>query len=102
MDKIALLIADDDGDVRRAARLALAATAEAREAASLDAMDAALAEHTFDAVLLDMNFALGERSGRDGLDGLDRSSRPLSAPWALEVFSQHLLQRRRIQGRLRQ
>ena len=99
MDKIALLIADDDGDVRRAARLALAATAEAREAASLDAMDAALAEHTFDAVLLDMNFALGERSGRDGLD---RSSRPLSAPWALEVFSQHLLQRRRIQGRLRQ
>ena len=34
MDKIALLIADDDGDVRRAARLALAARAEAREAAS--------------------------------------------------------------------
>jgi len=75
MDKLALLIADDDGDVRRAARLALTAVAEAREAASLDAMDAALAEHTFDAVLLDMNFALGERSGRDGLDGLDRIRR---------------------------
>jgi DNA-binding NtrC family response regulator len=75
MDKIALLIADDDGDVRRAARLALAVTAGAREAASLDAMDAALAEQTFDAVLLDMNFALGERSGRDGLDGLERIRR---------------------------
>ena len=75
MEKLALLIADDDGDVRRAARLALATIADAREAASLDAMDAALADHTFDAVLLDMNFALGERSGRDGLDGLARIRR---------------------------
>jgi DNA-binding NtrC family response regulator len=75
MEKLALLIADDDADVRSAARLALATVAGAREAASLDAMDAALAEHTFDAVLLDMNFALGERSGRDGLDGLDRIRR---------------------------
>lgn len=75
MDKLALLIADDDGDVRRAARLALTAIAETREAESLEAMDAVLAEHAFDAVLLDMNFALGERSGRDGLEGLDRIHR---------------------------
>ena len=75
MDKLALLIADDDGDVRRAARLALAAIAEAHEAASLHEMDAALSEYAFDAVLLDMNFALGERSGRDGLDGLGRIRR---------------------------
>jgi len=75
MEKIALLIADDDGDVRRAARLALAALAEAQEAASLEEMEARLAAATFDAVILDMNFALGERSGHDGLDGLARVSR---------------------------
>lgn len=75
MEKLALLIADDDGDVRRAARLALGTIAEAREAASLDEMEAALCDHAFDAVLLDMNFALGERSGRDGLDGLARIRR---------------------------
>jgi DNA-binding NtrC family response regulator len=72
MRKISLLIADDDGDVRRAARLALAAVAETREAASLEDLDAHLAAGTCDAVLLDMNFALGERSGNDGLQGLAR------------------------------
>jgi DNA-binding NtrC family response regulator len=72
MNKIALLIADDDADVRRAARLALSALAESEDAASLDEMDAKLAARTFDAVLLDMNFALGTRSGHDGLEGLAR------------------------------
>ena len=75
MEKLSLLIADDDGDVRRAARLALAAIAQAREAASLDEMDAQLTATTFDAVLLDMNFGLGERNGKDGLDGLARIGR---------------------------
>jgi DNA-binding NtrC family response regulator len=75
MEKTALLIADDDGDVRRAARLALLGFAETQEAASLDEMDAQLAAGTFDAVLLDMNFALGERSGGDGLEGLARIRR---------------------------
>lgn len=75
MEKIDLLIADDDADVRRAARLALAAHAEAREAASLDAMEAQLADGAFDAVLLDMNFALGARNGKDGLEGLARAKR---------------------------
>jgi DNA-binding NtrC family response regulator len=73
MTKIRLLIADDDADVRRSARLALAAFAETREAASLDEMEAQLAAAgTFDAVLLDMNFDLGARSGQDGLEGLAR------------------------------
>jgi DNA-binding NtrC family response regulator len=72
MDKLALLVADDDADVRRAARLALAAEAETAEAASLSEMEDQLARATFDAVLLDMNFVLGERTGRDGLDGLAR------------------------------
>jgi DNA-binding NtrC family response regulator len=70
MEKIALLIVDDDADVRRAARLALAAIADTQEAASLDAMEEKLAGATFDAVLLDMNFSLGMRGGQDGLDGL--------------------------------
>jgi DNA-binding NtrC family response regulator len=75
MDKLALLIADDDADVRRAARLALAAHAETVEAASLDELETRLAGAAFDTVLLDMNFAIGERSGRDGLDGLARIKR---------------------------
>ncbi len=74
MGKIAPLIADDDGDVRRAARLALTAFVEAKEAVTLDEMEAQLAGHTFDAVLLDMNFSLGERSGNDGLDGLEAAA----------------------------
>ncbi len=72
MDKLSLLIADDDADVRRAARLALAARADSAEAASLDEMTAQLGARTFDVVLLDMNFAIGEHSGRDGLEGLAR------------------------------
>ena len=75
MNKISVLIADDDGDVRRSARLALAALAETREAASLGQMETQLAAGTFDAVLLDMNFALGEHSGHDGLEGLARIRR---------------------------
>jgi DNA-binding NtrC family response regulator len=70
MDRLAILIADDDADVRRAARLALAAHADAVESASLEEMSAQLAKGVFDVVLLDMNFALGVHSGRDGLDGL--------------------------------
>jgi DNA-binding NtrC family response regulator len=72
MDKLSLLIADDDADVRRAARLALASRANTVEAASLGEIIAQLAAHTFDVVLLDMNFAIGEHSGRDGLEGLSR------------------------------
>jgi DNA-binding NtrC family response regulator len=74
MDKIsAILIADDDADIVRAAKFALAPKCERIEtAASLEALTAQLEELSFEAVLLDMNFALGDRSGRDGLDGLAR------------------------------
>jgi DNA-binding NtrC family response regulator len=75
MKKLAILIADDDADVRRAARLALAAHGETVEAASLVELESRLADATFDAVLLDMNFAIGERNGRDGLEGLARIQR---------------------------
>lgn len=67
----AILIADDDADVRRAAKLALSVRADRiGTAATLDEMKSLLAQEAFDCALLDMNFALGDHSGRDGLDGL--------------------------------
>ena len=67
----AVLVVDDDGDVRQAARFALAQHARLIEsAASPEEMAGLLAPERFDCVLLDMNFAAGERSGRGGLDGL--------------------------------
>ncbi len=69
----ALLIVDDDEDVQRAARLALTRHIETIETiSSLEALAQRLRPEIFDAVLLDMNFAMGERTGRDGLNGLAR------------------------------
>jgi two-component system, response regulator RegA len=66
-----LLIVDDDPDVLKAAAAALG-----REAGRVDTAlsPEGLAEraHLYDAVLLDMNFAAGERDGAMGLDTLDR------------------------------
>jgi len=65
----AFLIVDDDPDVLKAA-----ATALAREATRVDTTLSpdGMAEraHLYDAVLLDMNFAVGERDGAVGLDVL--------------------------------
>jgi len=66
------LIIEDDRDVQRAARVALTghfdAVALAEGAARVDQwLDA-----DTDVVLLDMNFALGQHSGRDGLNALAR------------------------------
>jgi DNA-binding NtrC family response regulator len=65
------LIVDDDPDVLKAAAAALA-----REAAHIDtaASPEGLAERAgaYDAVLLDMNFAVGARDGAAGLDELAR------------------------------
>jgi DNA-binding NtrC family response regulator len=67
----AILIVDDDADVRLAAKLALASHAARIEAVSTPAeMTALLSPGAFDCVLLDMNFALGEHNGRAGLDAL--------------------------------
>jgi DNA-binding NtrC family response regulator len=68
---IALLIVDDDPDVLKAAAFALSdpqtkiVTAGSPVEIEADAQGC-------DAVLLDMNFALGERSGGEGLDALAR------------------------------
>lgn len=67
----AFLIVDDDPDVLKAAAAALA-----REAGRIDTAVSpeGLAERArlYDAVLLDMNFAAGERDGAVGLDSLAR------------------------------
>jgi DNA-binding NtrC family response regulator len=70
----AVLVVEDDADVRRSARIALAphvASVELIEAADAR-LEEKLAAATFDVVLLDMNFVVGERSGAAGLDALAR------------------------------
>lgn len=68
-----VLIVDDDRDVARAARVALGPhVQELRTLHSLGGLDEQLTTCRFDAVLLDMNFAAGARSGDEGLSALAR------------------------------
>jgi DNA-binding NtrC family response regulator len=67
----AFLIVDDDPDVLKAAAAVLGREAARVETAGSPDGLAAQAS-AYDAVLLDMNFAIGARDGREGLDGLDR------------------------------
>lgn len=62
------LVVDDDADVLKAAAMALGAGVEL--SASPEGLAARAGD--WDAVLLDMNFAVGARSGREGLDALAR------------------------------
>jgi DNA-binding NtrC family response regulator len=77
----ALLIVDDDADVLKAAAAALGHTADRVDTAS-GPDGVAERAHLYDAVLLDMNFAVGARDGAEGLDLLDRL---LAADPALSV-----------------
>jgi two-component system response regulator RegA len=72
IDDAAVLIVEDDADVQRAARIALAGNCGRIEV--LDGPDALANFETasFDVALLDMNFVAGERSGTAGLDALGR------------------------------
>ena len=67
----AYLIIDDDPDVLKAAAGALAREADRIDTASSPQRMAERAG-LYDAVLLDMNFAIGARDGGEGLDELDR------------------------------
>lgn len=68
-----VLILDDDADVLKAARLALAGDCEAVVLiSSPEQLEATLEAQSFDAVLVDMNFVLGDHSGAQGLDVLAR------------------------------
>ncbi len=70
----AILVLDDDPDVALAARFALAELAQRVDGAtSLDDLETVLKARSYDAILLDMNFAAGDSSGRAGLDGLART-----------------------------
>jgi two-component system response regulator RegA len=73
IDDLALLIVEDDPDVQRAARIALAGHCKLIDALSSPAdIEGRLEAGSFDVVLLDMNFVAGERSGTAGLDTLAR------------------------------
>jgi two-component system response regulator RegA len=68
-----VLVVDDDRDVLLAARLALAREAARVETSTAtDGLEDFLAADVYEAVLLDMNFALGDHSGRQGIDQLER------------------------------
>jgi DNA-binding NtrC family response regulator len=68
---LSYLVVDDDPDVLKAAVMALAAPGVSVDAkASPDGLETRAA--AVDAVLLDMNFALGARSGAEGFDSLAR------------------------------
>ena len=70
---LTLLIVDDDADVLKAAAMALAGLGARIEVAlSPERLMERLSARTLDAVLLDMNFAPGERGGAAGLDWLAR------------------------------
>src|SRR3984885_13547817 len=67
------MIVEDDADVQRAARIALADSCRLIEVLDTpDALSARLEAVSFDVVLLDMNFVAGDRSGATGLDALAR------------------------------
>jgi two-component system, response regulator RegA len=68
-----VLVIDDDRDVLHAARLALAAAVSGVETAQTpDGLERRLEDVGFEAVLLDMNFAIGDHSGREGLGLIGR------------------------------
>jgi len=68
-----VLVVDDDRDVLHAARLALAHEVAKVEVSIAPAgLESLLEAGAYEVVLLDMNFAIGDHSGRQGLDQLAR------------------------------
>ena len=68
----AILVIDDKPEVHQAVALALDPWVERVESAvSPEAVPALIAAARYDCALLDMNFAAGERSGREGMAALD-------------------------------
>lgn len=66
----AILVIDDDADVLKAASLALGRAAQVDTAPTPEGLVERLGAKSYGAVLLDMNFALGERDGKAGFDAL--------------------------------
>ncbi len=73
IEDAAILIIEDDADVQRAARIALASSCKVIEVLDRpDGLEGKLEAMSFDVALLDMNFLAGDRSGAMGLDALAR------------------------------
>lgn len=71
MEEARILVVDDDPDILVAAKLLLRRHFATIDTTSMPEQIPKLFDaHRFDAVLLDMNFALGERSGEEGLKWL--------------------------------
>ncbi len=69
----AVLVADDQPEVRTALRVLLRAEGfEVREAADPDEAEAAVRAFTFDVALVDLNFTRGATHGEEGIDLLER------------------------------
>ncbi|HEY7810274.1 MAG TPA: response regulator [Allosphingosinicella sp.] len=67
----AILVVDDKPEVHQAVALALEPWVERVDSAALpEAVPALMAAARYDCALLDMNFAAGERSGREGMSAL--------------------------------
>ncbi|MDJ0812322.1 MAG: sigma-54 dependent transcriptional regulator [Woeseiaceae bacterium] len=72
-DTANILVVDDDDDILTAARLLLRRRfGEIVTCRRPEEIPELMAEHEFDAVLLDMNFGPGESSGMQGLEWLER------------------------------
>jgi len=70
-ESTAVLVVEDDPDVRRSARIALSAlSAQVESIESNEGLEEALRSSRFEVVLLDMNFVAGERSGSAGMGAL--------------------------------
>jgi two-component system, NtrC family, response regulator HydG len=68
-----ILIVDDDEDILQAARLLLKRhVASIRTEKSPESIPSLLKSEAYDVILLDMNFARGATSGREGFDWLNR------------------------------
>jgi len=68
-----ILVVDDDEDILTAGRLLLRRTfAEVVTCSHPDRIPELLDQHSFDVVLLDMNFGPGESSGQQGFDWLEK------------------------------
>ncbi|HEY0892663.1 MAG TPA: sigma-54-dependent Fis family transcriptional regulator, partial [Cellvibrio sp.] len=66
-----LLVLDDDDDILLSARLLLKRQIKTLSCLSnVTELPEFLAHHPVDVVLLDMNFTLGDNSGRDGFEWL--------------------------------
>jgi DNA-binding NtrC family response regulator len=71
MEEARVLVVDDDPDILVAAKLLLRRHFKTIDTTNMPEQIPKLFEaHRFDAILLDMNFALGERSGEEGLKWL--------------------------------